>query len=138
MGKRMAGKKTTKKRAKVAVPSTKTRDKGKVLIQTVLEPEDAEWIREQARKDQLSMAAWLRVHFHRLRLSKPVGGVPMRKVGGLILPEVEYHEGFRRHETADDATLTCPCGSSFTWSGLDDRLEGWVSAHKPHQKGAAS
>lgn len=57
----------------------------------------------------------------------------MRRVGGLILPDVEYLGGFRRHDTADDTTLYCPCGSQLTWSGLSTNLEVWMNRHRPHQ-----
>ena len=58
----------------------------------------------------------------------------MRKVGGLILPDVEYLNGFIRYDTADDSTIHCPCGSSFTWEGYSQELGPWMDAHREHQK----
>lgn len=42
--------------------------------------------------------------------------------------------GFRQSEPdPDHSTLHCPCGATFTWSGLDPRLDGWIQEHYPHQ-----
>jgi hypothetical protein len=32
----------------------------------------------------------------------------------------------------DTSTYRCPCGESFTWSGLDDGLSPWLALHAPH------
>jgi hypothetical protein len=35
----------------------------------------------------------------------------------------------------DTSTYVCPCGSSFTWSGLDDGLRPWLDTHELHANG---
>lgn len=43
--------------------------------------------------------------------------------------------GFRMSEPdPDHSSLHCPCGSTFTWSGLGAGLEVWIKEHEPHQK----
>ena len=43
--------------------------------------------------------------------------------------------GFRQSEPdPDHSTLHCLCGATFTWSGLDPRLDGWIQEHYPHQE----
>lgn len=43
--------------------------------------------------------------------------------------------GFRMSEPdPDHSSLHCPCGSTFTWSGLDAGLEVWIKEHTPHQE----
>lgn len=44
----------------------------------------------------------------------------------------ETLRGFRRHDTDDDSTVSCPCGSAFTWSGFDAGLDAWCETHAPH------
>jgi hypothetical protein len=41
-------------------------------------------------------------------------------------------DGFERFDTADESTITCPCGASFTWTGHDERLRQWKTEHAPH------
>lgn len=41
-------------------------------------------------------------------------------------------DGFDRTDQVDTTTLWCPCKASFTWSGMDERLNGWVEEHYPH------
>ena len=49
-------------------------------------------------------------------------------------PNATY-AGFRQSEPdPDHSTLHCPCGATFTWSGLDLRLDGWIQEHYPHQE----
>ena len=41
--------------------------------------------------------------------------------------------GFRQTEPdPDHSTLHCPCGCTFTWSGFDPDLAGWIEAHEGH------
>lgn len=39
---------------------------------------------------------------------------------------------FVRANTEDDSTVMCICGSTFTWSGLDSRLDAWCEEHTAH------
>jgi len=39
---------------------------------------------------------------------------------------------FRQRVDLETTTIYCPCGSGFTWSGLDPRLETWMASHAAH------
>lgn len=39
---------------------------------------------------------------------------------------------FRRSDADWHSTLFCPCGSSITWKGVDERQREWVRTHQSH------
>lgn len=63
-----------------------------------------------------------------------------RSLTRLEWPAVEAsHEAFAerlrkfvRENSADTSTIWCPCGQSFTWSGVDKDLRPWVELHVAH------
>jgi hypothetical protein len=40
----------------------------------------------------------------------------------------------KQYDYLDTSERICPCGSSFRWS-FDDRLNDWMTTHKPHTNG---
>lgn len=38
----------------------------------------------------------------------------------------------RQRDDYNSSTRTCPCGSSITWEGIDDRLDEWMKVHGEH------
>lgn len=41
---------------------------------------------------------------------------------------------FNRTDTEARSTLTCNCGATFSWEGIDDRLAPWIEDHMNHVK----
>jgi hypothetical protein len=46
----------------------------------------------------------------------------------------QEEDGFRCVTRWEDSTLHCPCGSEFTWEGIDPRLDAWKAEHRPHAR----
>lgn len=44
----------------------------------------------------------------------------------------QSEDGFRCVTRWEDSTLYCPCGATFTWEGLDSRLDTWKAEHRQH------
>jgi hypothetical protein len=46
----------------------------------------------------------------------------------------QVEDGYRCVTTYEYSTVSCPCGASFTWDGIDPRLDEWKEKHRPHLK----